>query len=277
MNERRDLDQLMALATSAAVDAGRRAAAGRGTLAGASGVEFASKSTITDLVTAHDKAAEQVIVDQLTTARPDDAIIGEEGTNRPGHSGISWYLDPIDGTTNFVYGLPGWGTSIAAGDATGMLVGVVYVPALDEVFAACRGAGATLNGRPIHASAVGDLSVALIATGFSYLPAQRHRQGRFVAELLPAVRDIRRLGAASVDLCFAAAGRVDAYFEAHLNVWDIAAGELIAREAGCWTSDFVGGPPTPRQVVAAAPGIHHDLLEHLATLGDVPEGAPTQA
>ena len=115
--------------------------------------------------------------------------------------------------------------------------------------------------------------MSLIATGFSYAPAQRHRQGRFVADLLPRVRDIRRLGAASVDLCFAAAGRVDAYFESNLSVWDIAAGELIAREAGCWTSDFGGGPPTPRQIVAAAPGIHRDLLDLIGSAQDVPRTA----
>ncbi|MFV0309723.1 MAG: inositol monophosphatase family protein [Desertimonas sp.] len=271
------LDDLLELATGAAVDAGTRAAAGRGTSPGASGLEVDSKSTITDLVTEHDRAAENVLVDRIISARPDDAIVGEEGTDRPGRSGISWYLDPIDGTTNFVYGLPGWATSVAAGDGGGMLVGVVFIPALDELFCAARGRGATLNGRPIRASAASDLAVSLVATGFGYAPEQRRRQGRLVADLLGAVRDIRRLGAAAVDLCHAACGRVDAYFEAGLNVWDIAAGELIAREAGCVTSDFGGATPTPRQVVAAAPGIHTELLAHLDARGDTPASPVSRA
>lgn len=271
------LDDLLDLAIGAAVDAGTRAAAGRGASPGASGLEVASKSTLTDLVTAHDRAAEQVLVDRITSARPDDAIVGEEGTDRPGRSGVSWYLDPIDGTTNFVYGLPGWATSVAAGDGGGMLVGAVFIPALDELFAAARGRGATLNGRPIRAATTTELAVSLIATGFGYAADQRRRQGRIVADLLGEVRDIRRFGAASVDLCLAACGRVDAYFEAGLNVWDIAAGELIAREAGCVTSDFGGGTPTPRQIVAAAPGIHTALLARLDARGDGPVGPTSQA
>lgn len=271
------LDELLELATGAAVDAGTRALAGRGTVTGWSGEDVATKSTVTDLVTTHDRVAEQVLFQRLTAARPDDAVVGEEGSDRPGSSGVSWYLDPIDGTTNFVYGLPGWATSVAAGDADGMLVGAVYVPTLGELFAAARGRGATLNGRRIRCSSATDLGLALVATGFNYTPERRRQQGRVVADLLGDVRDIRRLGAASVDLCHAAAGRVDAYFETNLNVWDIAAGELIAREAGCRTTDLAGGPPTPRQIVAAGPGLHGLLLDRLARAVDAPAPAPSRA
>jgi len=266
------LDELLRLASRVACDAGERAAAGR-----RDGIEISSKSSVTDLVTPHDRAAEHVIVSALSAARPDDAIVGEEGTNQSGRSGVSWYVDPIDGTTNFVYGLPSWATSVAAGDASGMLVGAVFVPALDELFCAARGRGATLNGRPIHASETGALDLALVATGFGYTPERRRHQAGIVAHLLGQVRDLRRLGAAAVDLCYVAAGRVDAYFEDHLNVWDVAAGELIAREAGCVTSDFSGGPPTPRQIVAANPALHAGVLGLLAAAGDTPTRVETQA
>lgn len=252
------IDELLPLAVRAARDAGLRALQGR-----RHGVEASTKSSVTDLVTAHDRAAEQVIVNVIAGARPDDGIIGEEGTNQPGRSGVSWYVDPIDGTTNFVYGLPGWATSVAAGDGDGMLVGAVYVPALDELFVAARGRGATLNGAPIRSSGALELGLALVATGFGYTPERRRVQAERLGRMMGSIRDLRRLGAASVDLCYVAAGRFDAYFEEHLNIWDIAAGELIAREAGCVTSDFTGGPPTPRQCLATAPALHAAVLAHL--------------
>lgn len=250
-----ELDELLELACRVARAGGDRAAEGRG-----DGLQVATKSTITDLVTVHDRAAETAIVSALRSARPDDAIVGEEGTDRPGTSGLSWYLDPIDGTTNYVYGIPAWTTSVGAGDADGMLVGAVYVPASREMFAAARGRGATLNGRPIRCSRADDLALALVATGFGYTPERRRRQAAIVAELVASVRDIRRLGAASLDLCYVAAGRFDAYFEEHLNIWDIAAGELIAREAGCRTGDYDGGVATPAQIAVAAPGLFDRLL-----------------
>ncbi len=253
-----ELDELLDLACRAARAGGERAADGR-----RSGLQVTTKSTITDLVTVHDRAAEAVIVETLTAARPDDGIVGEEGTNRPGTSGVAWYLDPIDGTTNFVYDVPAWATSVGAGDADGMLVGAVYVPALDELFAAARGRGATLNGRPIRCADTDELALALVATGFGYTPERRHRQAAIVTELVASIRDIRRLGAAALDLCYVAAGRFDAYFEEHLNIWDIAAGELIAREAGCRTGDFAGGPPTPAQIAVATPGLFDRLVAAL--------------
>jgi myo-inositol-1(or 4)-monophosphatase len=175
--------------------------------------------------------------------------VGEEGTSTTGTSGIRWLVDPIDGTTNFLYGLPGYGVSIAAADEQGTLAGVVYVPALDELFAAHRGGGATLDGVPIRCGDRDDLSSALVGTGFSYLAERRSMQAARVTRMMPHIRDIRRLGAASVDLCFVAMGRLDAYFEEFLGPWDLAAGELIAREAGCVSGDFHGAPARPDEVV----------------------------
>lgn len=249
------LDQLLALAVELAVSAGDVAAAARRGEA----VLSDTKSTTTDLVTAHDRAAEMAIVTGLTAARPDDAIIGEEGTNRAGTSGVSWFIDPIDGTTNFVYGLPQWATSVAAGDAAGTLVGVVYLPSTGELFAAARGRGATLDGSPISCRAISGVGLALVATGFEYAADRRRAQAKTLVGVIGAVRDIRRMGAASVDLCYVAAGRLDAYYEEHLNLWDVAAGELIAREAGCRTGDYAGGPVVPTEVLAASPGIFDDL------------------
>ncbi len=221
-----------------------------------------TKSSATDMVTEFDKASERLIVQGLLAARPDDGLIGEEGSSIDGTSGIDWLIDPIDGTTNFLYDLPGWAVSIAAADAEGALVGAVYVPALDEMFAARRGGGATLNGRPIRCGSVAEPATALLATGFSYVPERRAQQAARLVHVLPHVRDIRRLGAASVDLCHAAAGRVDAYVEDWLGPWDLAAGELIAREAGCRSGDLDGARARPQQVLVANPA----LFEPLAAL-----------
>jgi myo-inositol-1(or 4)-monophosphatase len=260
-----DAAALRDLACRLAVEAGSAALAGR-----RSPIDPAlaplTKSSATDLVTAYDQAAEELIVAGLRVARPDDAIVGEEGTDRTGTSGISWYVDPIDGTTNFVYDLPPWSTSIAAGDADGMIAGAVYAPVLDELFAASRGGGATLNGHPIRASDRDDVALALVATGFSYDATRRRQQATVVEELIGHVRDIRRLGSAAIDLCYVAAGRYDAYYETGLNAWDAAAGELIAREAGCRSGDHRGGPAVPRELLVAAPGVFDELQAHLARL-----------
>jgi myo-inositol-1(or 4)-monophosphatase len=252
--------ELLALAIDLAVRAGDTALAGR---RGAV-VDPGTKSTATDLVTAFDKAAEATIVDGLAAARPHDAIVGEEGTDRPGTSGMSWYVDPIDGTTNFVYDLPLWSTSIAAADADGMLVAVVYAPAVGELFAAIRGEGATLGGQPIRCSDRTELALALVGTGFAYAADRRREQAAILGDLIGAIRDIRRLGSAALDLCYVAAGRFDAYFETGLNRWDAAAGELIAREAGCRTGDHRGGPPRPEELLVATPAIFADLQALLA-------------
>jgi myo-inositol-1(or 4)-monophosphatase len=261
--------ELLLLARRLAVDAGTLAAEGRrlDIESGESraGMTAATKSSRTDVVTRHDRAAEATIVDGLLHARPHDAIIGEEGASRAGTSGISWYIDPIDGTTNFLYGLPLWCTSIGATDAAGPLVGAVYIPSTNDLFAAARGRGATRNGVPIAASGEIELALALVATGFGYSPDRRRRQAKRLGTLAPMIRDIRRTGSAAIDLCYTAAGIVDAYFEENLNSWDIAAGELIAREAGCTTGDFHGGPPHPAELVAATPGVFDALTALLAS------------
>jgi myo-inositol-1(or 4)-monophosphatase len=255
-------DELLAIARRLAVAAGDSALAGRrGAI-----LDPTTKSSATDLVTAFDRGAEATIVEGLGTARPDDAIVGEEGTKQTGTSGIEWYVDPIDGTTNFVYDLPLWSTSIAAGDADGMLAGAVYAPALGELFTATRGGGAALNGQPIRASDRADLGLALVATGFAYLAERRRAQAKVVADVIGSVRDIRRLGSAALDLCYVAAGRFDAYFETGLNSWDSAAGELIAVEAGCLAGDHHVGPPRPGELLVAAPAIFDDLQQLLAAV-----------
>jgi myo-inositol-1(or 4)-monophosphatase len=250
-------DELLDLAARLAREAGALVAAGR-----RGGVRaLSTKSTLTDMVTEFDQASERLIVERLTVARPDDGIVGEEGTATEGTTGIDWLIDPIDGTTNFLYDLPGYAVSIAAVDHEGTLVGVVYVPALDELFAARRGGGATLDGNAIRCGERTDVGSALVGTGFSYFSARRSFQADRVARLIPHVRDIRRLGAASVDLCYVAMGRLDAYFEEHLGPWDLAAGELIAREAGCRTGDFRGGPPRPDEVLVANPTLFPPLAD----------------
>ena len=258
------IDELLDLACRLAVEAGDTALGGRRATAVAA---TTTKSTSTDLVTLHDQAAEATIVAGLGAARPDDGIVGEEGTQRAGTSGISWLVDPIDGTTNFVYDLPMWSTSIAATDGDGMLVGAVYAPALGELFAAARGMGATLGGRPIRCSERTDLALALVATGFSYRAERRRQQAAVVEALIGSVRDVRRLGSAALDLCYVAAGRYDAYYETDLNSWDAAAGELIATEAGCRSGDFRGGTPRPAELLVTTPAIFDDMVELLARSG----------
>jgi myo-inositol-1(or 4)-monophosphatase len=218
-----------------------------------------TKSTSTDVVTRFDRASEALIAQRLREARPDDSLLGEEGATATGTSGISWLVDPIDGTTNFLYDLPGWAVSIAALDDLGAVAGAVYVPSSGETFSAARGQGAWLGDRLLHCGALTDPAQALLATGFAYLPDRRTFHARRVAALIGQVRDIRRLGAAAVDLCHVACGRVDAYFEEHLGPWDLAAGELVAREAGCRTGDFDGGPVRPAQVLVTNAALFEPL------------------
>lgn len=218
-----------------------------------------TKLTDTDMVTKFDRESEAMIIAGLRSQRPDDSIVGEEGGGHRGSSGIEWHVDPIDGTTSFMYGLPTWCVSIGAQDADGALVGAVYMPDLDEMFAARRGGGATLNGAPITCSSLTDLSKALVATGFSYTRSQRTVQSRRVTEFIDQIRDVRRMGAAAVDICFVACGRLDAYFEENLHSWDVLAAELIAREAGASSGDFSGGPLRPAEVLVSAPGVFDAL------------------
>mgnify|MGYP002640951807 FL=1 len=252
---------LRLLAEQLARTAGAMALAGRRSLPVGQPPAHDTKSSETDPVTEFDRAAEKYIVGELRRLRPDDAIVGEEGANDSGISGIEWHIDPIDGTANFLYDLPAWCTSVAAVDADGSLAGAVYAPVTDEMFSAGRGGGATRNGIQIKASSATDIALSMVGTGFSYLPDQRLSQALRIREILPQVRDIRRYGSAAIDLAYVACGRLDAYFEEHLNSWDMAAGVLIATEAGAITSDFHGGAPDERGVLAAAPGIHQSVLD----------------
>lgn len=223
-----------------------------------------SKSSPTDMVTVWDARSEEQIVTELTERRPHDGIIAEEGSTRTSSSGISWLVDPIDGTTNFMYGLAGFAVSIAAVDPDGRsLAGAVYLPMTRELFVAARGHGAWLAGRRLRCSATADLSQALIGTGFAYDAELRRRQGSRLGSLLGAVRDIRRVGAAAPDLCYVADGRLDAYFEENLQPWDVAAGRLVAEEAGALVTAFDGQPADPSQLLAATPGVHSPLVELL--------------
>jgi myo-inositol-1(or 4)-monophosphatase len=262
--QRSAVDELRVLAEDLARSAGTLALTGRRGLGVGQHAAHDTKSTATDPVTEFDRAAEALIVEALQRRRPDDAIVGEEGANFPGTSGIEWHLDPIDGTVNFVYDLSTWSTSVAAVDSHGSVAGAVYVPVTDELFSAGRGAGATLNGTAIGVSRADVLSMALIGTGFSYLPERRRAQSLRLATILPDVRDIRRFGSAALDLCLVGCGRLDAYFEEHLNTWDMAAGVLIAHEAGAVTTDFHGDSPSTAGVVVGAPGVHAQLLSLLA-------------
>jgi myo-inositol-1(or 4)-monophosphatase len=214
-----------------------------------------------------DRAAERLIVGQLLHERPDDGIEGEEGHRRRGSSGVTWVIDPIDGTTNYVYGFPGFAVSIAARIGDQAAAGVVVDPLHGDVFSAVRGAGATRNGEPIVASEAKELPAALVATGFSYEPPRRARQAKVLTRVLPAVRDIRRMGAASVDLCWVACGRVDAYYEKGLKPWDHAAGALVAVEAGATVGDLAGGPPSGDFVLASAPALFMPLRALLTEAG----------
>jgi myo-inositol-1(or 4)-monophosphatase len=224
---------------------------------------IATKSTATDVVTAADKATERYVRDVLRERRPGDTVLGEESGESSGTGAVRWILDPIDGTVNYLYGLPQYAVSLAA-ELDGVVVaGVVRNVATGEEWTATRGGGAFRAGRRLAGTAVTELGQTLLATGFGYAAQRRAHQAAVMARLLPLVRDIRRLGAASLDLCFAAEGRVDAYYEKGLSLWDHAAGGLIAAEAGLLVTGLAGAPPGPDLVLAAPPGIHRALHDAL--------------
>lgn len=217
-----------------------------------------------DVLTEMDGEVERFIRAALASRFPDDAVIGEEQGGQGGER--LWLIDPIDGTANFVYDLPAWCTSVAVVDEHGTVAGAVFVPVTDELFSAARGAGATRNDEPIRCSTASQLATALVGTGFAYAPTTRALQARRLAALLPQVRDIRRYGSAAIDLCMVACGRLDAYYEEHLNSWDLAAGTLIAAEAGAITTNFHGGRAGPDATVASAPGVHAALVEAIVSI-----------
>jgi myo-inositol-1(or 4)-monophosphatase len=219
-----------------------------------------------------DTACEELVVGRLLAARPDDGVLGEEGSSRAGSSGVRWVIDPIDGTVNFLYGFPAYAVSIAAEVDGQVRAGVVVNVATGEVFTATAGGGARLStpSRPepevLRGSRPESLETTLVATGFGYRVEQRRAQGAVVAELLTRVRDIRRAGSAALDLCAAAAGRVDAYYELHLNPWDFAAGALIAAEAGLVVTGLPGSPFADPMAIAAAPSIAAEFVDLVAAL-----------
>jgi myo-inositol-1(or 4)-monophosphatase len=218
---------------------------------GGEGVNVTAKSSPTDLVSEADHAAERLIRDRLAAARPGDGFLGEEGGNATGSSGLRWVVDPLDGTINFLFGIPQWAVSIACEDERGTLVGVIYDPMRDELWTAERDGPALLDGRPIAASTRDDLATALVATGFGYDAEVRRLQAAVAAELLPQVRDIRRFGSAALDLAWTAAGRHDAYYERGLNAWDLAAGVLLCRCAGLAVRTLAPTPPAADGVLVA--------------------------
>lgn len=259
---------LLALAVDTAREAARLVADGRAS----AGDRVAVKSSSVDVVTAVDTASERLIAGRLLAARPDDALLGEEGAARRGGSGVRWIVDPIDGTVNFLYGLPAYAVSIAAEVDGVVRAGAVLNAATGELFTATTGGGAWLSSpaRPepvrLGGSRPPSLEQTLVGTGFGYQAEQRRAQGAVVAALLPQVRDIRRIGSAALDLCAAAAGRLDAYYELHLNPWDHAAGALVAAEAGLVVTGLPGRPFAEPLAIVAAPTIADafvDLLDRL--------------
>ncbi len=216
------------------------------------------KSTATDLVSEADLTAELAIRAVLDEACPQDAVMGEEGDDTPGTSGRRWIVDPLDGTINYLYGLSAWCVSVACEG----VAGVVYDPLMDELFAspAVAGGPATVNGEPLRATAPQELGQALIATGFGYAREVRERQAPIVAALLPQVRDIRRAGAAALDLAWCAAGRLDGYFEYGVKPWDIAAGTLLCAASGLEVHELAGDDVLPSGILVAGPAIAADLL-----------------
>ncbi|MEU4214380.1 inositol monophosphatase family protein [Actinoplanes sp. NPDC026623] len=231
-----------------------------------------TKSTDTDVVTAADRAVERQVVDALAAERPQDGVLGEEyGTSATASAGaVRWILDPIDGTVNYLYGLPLYAVSLAA-EVDGVVVaGVVCNAATGDEWTATLGGGAWRDGRRLSGSVRTGLDQTLLGTGFGYDPARRAHQGAVLAALITRVRDIRRLGAASIDLCLAAEGALDAYFEKGLNPWDHAAGGLIAAEAGLRVSGLDGAAAGVDMLVAAPPALFdalHDALVELDAAG----------
>jgi myo-inositol-1(or 4)-monophosphatase len=243
---------------------------------GAGGVlpGVATKSSPTDVVTAADTALEGLIRARLADLRPGDPVVGEERGGAAAEGRVTWVVDPIDGTVNFLYGLPWYAVSLAATRDGVSLAGAVAEPAAGRLWSASHGGGATCDGRPLRASAATDIAMTLLSTGFSYRAERRVRQAAFVAGLLPRVRDVRRSGCSALDMCGVAAGWLDAYVEHGTNWWDWAASALIAEEAGA----VVRTPPPADHrapddglgadaLVAAAPGVAVELTALIRELG----------
>jgi myo-inositol-1(or 4)-monophosphatase len=257
-----ELRELLALASDLAIQAGRIHDEGRRQV-----LTIETKSSPTDVVSQVDKEAERLIVNRLRAVRPGDALLAEEGSLLEGESGVRWVVDPLDGTTNYVYGYPAYAASIAVEVEGRTAVGVVYDSSAGRLYQAVAGHGAVCDDRHIRARSEGDLSRALVATGFSYDAAQREQQGAVVAAVLSRIRDIRRGGTAALDLCHVAAGEVDAYWELDLSPWDYGAGTLIAREAGAAVEHVAAAHGRGPAVVAASPALMPAFLELLRDAG----------
>jgi len=255
-----DLDQLLRLAVTAAEAAGDLLLDGLHRAR----TDVTTKTSGTDMVSEMDRAAEATIAGIIRAERPDDAFLAEEGVAGLGSADarVRWVVDPLDGTTNYLYAFPSWAVSVAAEVNGATVVGVVVDPTHDETFTAVVGRGASCNGGPLLLGPPPAPDRALVATGFGYDAATRGRQGADLARVLPLVRDVRRAGAASLDLCWVATGRLDAYYERGLQPWDWAAGTLVATEAGAVVSTLPDST-----LVAAAPPLHDQLVELLRSIG----------
>ncbi|MGD0062912.1 MAG: inositol monophosphatase family protein [Streptosporangiaceae bacterium] len=279
-----DAAQLLRIAMEAASEAGRLLASWRGDVRPE---VIDTKSSPTDVVTEMDRRSEALITGRIREVRPGDTVLGEEGgqttgpgfpagdgaADRDGPAGpgrVRWVVDPLDGTVNYLYGLPDWAVSIAAEVDGTVVAGVVEVPRFGETFTAVAGQGAWLHrgggATALRCTSGVALGQALIGTGFGYASGRRQVQGEVIAALLPHVRDIRRGGSAAVDLCSVAAGRMDAFFERGLNHWDYAAGGLIAREAGAMVGGLAGRAESTSMAVAAGPGVYQQLDTFLTRL-----------
>jgi myo-inositol-1(or 4)-monophosphatase len=255
-------DALLSIAVEAARMAGnlllKRVRAGRERA-------VTSKSTPTDLVSEADLASEQAIKALLAERRPDDGFVGEEGGSEQGTSGLSWVVDPLDGTVNFLFGIPQWCVSVAVRDGEGTLAGAVYDPNREELFTARRAGGAMLSGPEgvveLRGSGREELATAMVATGFAYDARVRAAQAKVLARAVPQVRDIRRFGSAALDLAWTAAGRFDAYFERTVKPWDIAAGALICERAGLEVLDLPEHEDLPYGILAAPVALAGPLVE----------------
>jgi len=256
------LRELLALAGDLAHDAGQVHVEGR-----RHALRTETKSSPTDIVSQIDKAAERLIVDRLARLRPDDALLAEEGSLSRGTSGVRWVIDPLDGTTNYIYGYPAFAVSIGVEIEGRPTIGVVCDSSAGRTYRAIAGCGAACDDQPLQARRETDLSQALVATGFSYDAAQRVRQGATAAHVLGRVRDIRRAGSAALDLCHVAAGHLDAYWELDLSPWDYAAGAVIAREAGAEVVFAAAAHGRGPAVVAAHPTLMPAFLDRLREAG----------
>ncbi|WP_090030956.1 inositol monophosphatase family protein [Cellulomonas marina] len=266
--QQHDLDALLAVAETVAREAGALVHEGRPERV----TVAATKSSPQDVVTAMDVASETLLRRRLAELRPDDGVLGEEGTDHAGTSGVTWVVDPIDGTVNYLYGIDDYAVSVAAvvGDpdpATWtVLVGCVHAPAVGTTYTAARGRGAWRDGVPLQVNADVPLALSLVGTGFGYEAERRRAQGAVVAALLPQVRDVRRIGSAALDLCRLGAGGLDLYYERGLNPWDLAAGQLVAQEAGAVVTGLHGRPPGRDMTVAGPPAGQAELVRLLEGL-----------